>query len=71
MRFWRVSSRFASVIHSTYSRLWLGLKASKAVLAFLFFCSAPARSAGTRAGAFFSRGARATTTPSSFSAIAL
>ena len=40
MRLARVSSSLAPVIHSTYSRLWLGLKFSNAVKAFLFFLSA-------------------------------
>lgn len=35
-RFFRVSSRSASVIHSMYSRLWLGLKSAKFAGAFLF-----------------------------------
>ena len=33
----RVSSRFASVTHSTYSRRWLVLKFSKVFRAFAFF----------------------------------
>ena len=36
----RVSSRFASVTHSTYSRRWLVLKFSKVFRAFAFFLSA-------------------------------
>src|SRR4051812_9044421 len=36
----RVSSRFASVTHSMYSRRWLGEKSSKVFRAFEFFLSA-------------------------------
>jgi hypothetical protein len=36
----RVSSRFASVSHSTYSFRWLGLKFSNVFRAFAFFASA-------------------------------
>ena len=36
-RFLRVSSVLASVIHSTYSLLWLGLKPSNVARAFAFF----------------------------------
>src|SRR5262249_50833395 len=39
-RRWRVSSVFASVIHSTYSRLCDGLKPSNVACAFLSFFSA-------------------------------
>jgi hypothetical protein len=53
MRLSRVSGRFAPVIHSTYSRLQLGLKAAKPVAAFLFFCSAVENSAGISTGGFF------------------
>ena len=50
MRFCRVASVFASVTHSTYSRRWLGLNASKAFRAAGFFFRAAAKSAGTRSG---------------------
>src|SRR5206468_2240223 len=66
----RVSSRFASPIHSLYSRLWLGGKASNATRAFLFFASAAVSSGGTGSsarGAFFFF---STVIPSSFSFIA-
>ena len=66
----RVSSLFASVIHSTYSRLWLGLSASKPACAFLFFLNAAARSAGTSAASAARFGARGSLTPASFSATA-
>jgi hypothetical protein len=42
MRRWRVSSRFAPAIHSTYSRRWLGGKDSKVFRAFAFFLRAAA-----------------------------
>src|SRR5215470_18871450 len=48
----RVVSVRASVIHSMYSRRWLGLKSSKVALAFRFFRSAAARSGGTASGGF-------------------
>src|SRR5579885_3214585 len=50
MRLSRVSSRLASAIHSTYSRLQLGLKASKTAAAFLFFLRA-AENSGEALGA--------------------
>src|SRR3979409_2622131 len=65
-----VSGRLASAIHLTYSRRWLGAKASHAPPALLFFASAASSSAGTfasRFGAFFGRD---TVIPSSFSFIA-
>src|SRR5205814_353119 len=65
----RVSSVFAPVIHSTYSRLWLGENSLNAVCAFAFFPSADERSAGTRTGVG-SRRTRSTFTPASFSAAA-
>src|ERR1700682_620922 len=39
----RVCSRFASVIHSRYSRRWLGGKFSKVFRAFAFFFKAAAK----------------------------
>lgn len=42
----RVSACFAPVIHSTYSRLWLGGKASKVARAFAFFRSRMGRAKG-------------------------
>ena len=54
-RRFRVASVFASVIHSRYSRRWLGLKASKADWAFLFFFTAAAKSAGTSIAGFAAR----------------
>src|SRR6185369_82602 len=42
IRFCRVSSRFASAIHSRYSRRWLGAKASSEAFAFGAFASAAA-----------------------------
>src|SRR5262245_50479710 len=62
----RVSSVLASVIHSTYSRLWLGAKPWYVASARLFFRSAVMRSAGARsAGRGLVR--RASFTPRSFS----
>src|SRR6266508_936695 len=55
IRFLRVSPVLASVIHSTYSLLWLGLKPSNVARAFAFFFKVAARSGGV-AGAFFGRG---------------
>src|SRR5438445_11222296 len=46
IRFTRVSSRLASVIHSTYSRLQLGLNAANVAAALLFFFNAAERSSG-------------------------
>jgi hypothetical protein len=46
-RRWRVSSVFADSIQSTYSRLWLGGKASNAVRAFGLRLSAARKYAGT------------------------
>src|SRR4051812_15757629 len=67
----RVSSRFASVIHSRYSRRWLGEKLSKVCRAFAFFLNAAARSSGTGMGARFFGWARpGTLVPASFSAAA-
>src|SRR2546421_5349558 len=40
---WRVSSRLASVIHSRYSRRWLGERLSKVFPAFAFFFRAAAK----------------------------
>src|SRR5690349_762820 len=48
----RVSARFASVIHSMYSRWALGLKAAHAARALALFLSPRARSAGV-GSAFF------------------
>src|SRR5271170_1513126 len=52
IRLSRVSGRFASAIHSTYSRLQLGLKAAKAAEAFLSFFRAVANSVGVSGAAF-------------------
>jgi hypothetical protein len=57
-REFRVSARFAPVIHSRYSRLWLGLKFSNVASAVLFFVKAAMKSAGTASG-FFALGLRA------------
>src|SRR5438876_10260158 len=46
----RVSFAFASVIQSTYSRLWLAENASNVARALLFRFSTEARSGGTRIG---------------------
>src|SRR5208283_3090286 len=43
----RVVWVLASLIHSTYSRRWLGLNFSKVVAASLLACKALARSSGT------------------------
>src|SRR5437588_13109959 len=52
-RSFRVSSRFASVIHSMYSRRWLGEKFSKVFRAFAFFFSAAVKSFGIGSGLRF------------------
>src|SRR5690606_11401280 len=70
-RFARVSSRFASTIHSTYSRLQLGGKASNVAFAALFFSSATARSSGTSGGGFGVDLRAGAFTPPSLSFIAL
>ena len=49
-RFCRVSGRFASVIHSMYSRRGLGLKSLNTFAAFAFFFNAAERSAGMGRG---------------------
>src|SRR5262245_58895527 len=68
MRFSRVGCGLASVIHSTYSRLWLGLNCWNVASAFLLFPSAAAKSFGTTtARGRVGRGARGTFTPSSLS----
>ncbi len=53
--------------HSTYSRLWLGLNASKCLLAAAFFFNAPVKSEGTATGVFGADGFRSTFTPFSLS----
>src|ERR1700728_2709892 len=52
MRLSRVSGRFASAIHSTYSRLQLGLKAAKTDDACLFFFKAAVNSGGASIDGF-------------------
>src|SRR5437764_5899191 len=52
-RSFRVSSRFASVIHSMYSRRWLGEKLSNVLRAFAFFFNAAVNSAGIGNGLRF------------------
>src|SRR2546423_4863888 len=52
-RAFRVSSRFASVIHSMYSRRWLGEKFSNVLRAFAFFFNAAVKSAGIGNGLRF------------------
>lgn len=69
-RRWRVSSPFASAIHSTYSRRWLGLNASKVARAFAFFLSAAANSAGISGSGFGVFRLLGALIPSSFSFIA-
>jgi hypothetical protein len=67
----RVSVRFASVIHSMYSRLWLGGNFLKDALAFLFFFNAADKSGGGAVATAGRRGRlRSTLTPYSLSAIA-
>ena len=63
----RVSTVFASTIHWTYSRLWLGGNASKTARAFALLCSALVRSGGTSTGSGALRGARGMVTPDSLS----
>ena len=65
-----VSSRFASAIHSQYSRRWPGENFSKAAFACLFFASAEASSFGTFASGLRFDFTRFTVMPASFNAIA-
>src|SRR5690348_13962600 len=66
----RVSGRFASVIHSMYSRRQLGLKPSHSALALALFLSPAARSEGTLIGLRVARLARGAEAPASRSLIA-
>src|SRR4051812_40275363 len=57
MRVARVSGRLASVIHSMYSRRWLGLNFSHVAVAARFFRNTDSKSAGVFSGGFgFGRG---------------
>src|ERR1700757_1086133 len=53
----RVASRLASTIHSTYSRCWVGVKASKILRAPDCARSAAARSSGSAGASRFGLGA--------------
>src|SRR5262249_15558475 len=66
----RVASCLASVTHSTYSRLWLGLNASNASCALALAASALRKSAGIGRAFFGFTGARGAFTPVAFSATA-
>src|SRR5688572_16160963 len=66
----RVSSPLAVVIHSRYSRLWLGGKLSNVVSAFLFFLRAAMKYGGAGIGFLGCFGGRAALTPRSLIAIA-
>src|SRR2546423_10330565 len=62
-----VSSRLASVIHSMYSRRWLGEKFSNVLRAFAFFFNAAVKSAGIGHGfRFFGCVRPGAFTPASF-----
>ena len=66
MRLSRVADDLASLIHSTYSRRWLGGKLWKAASAFGNFLSIAWKYGGTFTGGFGGFLSRATLTPSSF-----
>ncbi len=66
----RVSSVFASAIHSAYSRLWLGGNAANAACAFLFVLSAAVSAGGMTSGFGARLGCLRLTMPASFNAAA-